>query len=88
MEYVEDRRAYFVCVLCLLMEGLTHFFRGEVHGILTKEPAGKLGFGYDPVFIPNGFSSTFAQMPPEEKNSISHRGRALQALSTHFNRML
>lgn len=88
MAYQTDRRAYFVCVLCLIFEGLTHFFRGEVHGTLAEAPRGHRGFGYDPIFIPKGFSSTFAEMLPEEKNAISHRGKALQALAIHFNRML
>ena len=54
--------------------------RGEVRGTLTREPIGEGGFGYDPIFIPDGYRVTTAQMSPQEKNAISHRGIAFRAL--------
>ncbi len=57
-----------------------HCFEGEVRGVITETPQGEGGFGYDPVFRPEGFDRTFAEMSEEEKNRISHRGRATEAL--------
>jgi len=81
MENLEDRQASFKCVLGLLLEdGTTHKFVGECKGRIIHEMRGDGGFGYDPIFIPDGFDRTFAELPPEEKNEISHRGRAMQNL--------
>jgi XTP/dITP diphosphohydrolase len=73
-----DRRAArFVCVLVLLGPGGTEeVFEGRCEGVLAPEPAGGRGFGYDPLFIPAGYDRTYAQLSEEEKNKISHRGRA------------
>lgn len=69
--------AYFACVLCLcLPDGSTHAFEGRVDGTLTFPPRGEKGFGYDPIFIPDGYDISFAQMDAAEKNRISHRARA------------
>jgi len=73
--------AYFVCSLALSApDGTTHTVRGEVHGTLTFPARGNHGFGYDPIFIPDGFSATFGEMKAEEKHGISHRTRAFEAL--------
>jgi Xanthosine triphosphate pyrophosphatase len=64
----------------LELEGNTHLFVGEVRGTINFKPQGENGFGYDPIFIPEGHSRTFAEMSIEEKNSISHRGRAMNKL--------
>ena len=81
LEHIEDRQASFKCVLGLLLEdGTTHKFVGECKGRIIHEMRGDGGFGYDPIFIPDGFDRTFAELPPEEKNEISHRGRAMQNL--------
>ena len=81
MENLEDRQASFKCVLGLLLEdGTTHKFVGEGKCRIIHEMRGDGGFGYDPIFIPDGFDRTFAELPPEEKNEISHRGRAMQNL--------
>jgi XTP/dITP diphosphohydrolase len=80
MTGVQDRRAKYVAVLCLVWEGKPYLFKGEVTGLLAHEPRGKEGFGYDPLFIPDGFSSTFAEMSPSQKNSLSHRSKALVEL--------
>ena len=81
MENVDERECSFKCVLGLMTKfGEKHKFVGECRGILIDEQRGKGGFGYDPVFIPNGFDKTFAELTSEEKNSISHRGIAMRKL--------
>lgn len=75
-----DRSAYFSTVIALILDGKEYFFSGNVHGRIIKEKRGSEGFGYDPVFIPEGGSQTFAEMSSEEKNRISHRGRAVKKL--------
>ncbi|MFW0776720.1 MAG: RdgB/HAM1 family non-canonical purine NTP pyrophosphatase [Rickettsiales bacterium] len=71
--------AYFICMLCLCFpDGQTHFFEGRIDGTLTFPPRGDKGFGYDPIFIADGYDITFAQMDPAEKNNISHRARAFE----------
>ena len=75
----EQRQAQFVCVITMVTpEGETIQARGEVHGYLTREPAGEGGFGYDPIFYYPPFGKTLAQVPAEEKNSVSHRANALK----------
>ena len=80
-EHVPDgqRQAKFVCVITLITpDGKTIQARGEVHGELTREPRGENGFGYDPIFYYPPTGCTTAELPSEQKNEISHRGRALQ----------
>ena len=74
------RNARFRTVIAYLDDTVEKFFVGEVEGQITQERSGSEGFGYDPVFLPNGFDRTFAEMTMEEKNSISHRGRAVKKL--------
>ncbi len=81
MEGREDRSAVFVTKLGLFFGGGTHIFSGECSGAITEAAKGKGGFGYDPIFRPEGSGTTFAQMTPEEKNTISHRGQALRMLN-------
>lgn len=80
LKNTNNRKARFVCVICLIYEGQVYYFTGEVTGRISFQPAGKNGFGYDPVFIPDGFDKTFAELSAEEKNLISHRNKALQQL--------
>lgn len=80
MEGVADRRARFRTVIALLCHGELTLVEGEVRGVIATEPQGTDGFGYDPVFIPEGHRETFAQMPAADKNAISHRGRAMARL--------
>ncbi|TNE70013.1 RdgB/HAM1 family non-canonical purine NTP pyrophosphatase [bacterium] len=70
--------AHFKTVLCLVDGEQVNYFSGECHGEILSERKGEKGFGYDPVFIPNGFEQTFAEMSKEEKNAISHRAKATQ----------
>lgn len=79
--------AYFACVLCLaLPEGGVHVFEGRVDGTLTFPPRGEKGFGYDPIFIPDGYDISFAQMAAAEKNRISHRARAFEKFLAFLER--
>ena len=75
-----DRSARFRTVICLILEGEEYLFEGTVQGTIRQEPSGTDGFGYDPVFEPSGYAITFAEMSVEEKNIISHRGKAIAAL--------
>lgn len=77
----EQRKAHFVCALCLSIPGEQSLvFRGEVHGELVWPPRGGKGFGYDPVFQPDGFDITFGEMDPAAKHAMSHRARAFAQL--------
>jgi len=79
MQGKTDRRAKFSTVIAFIDENENrHFFRGEVEGEIAVAPRGTNGFGYDPIFIPEGSERTFAEMTSEEKNEISHRSRALR----------
>lgn len=80
--HAKPRAARFRTVICLILDGKAHYFEGEVSGRIIEERHGAQGFGYDPVFVPDGFDKTFAELELEEKNRISHRGRALDSLIT------
>lgn len=78
----ESRRARFRTVITLIYEGRQYCFEGIVSGTIAREKAGNGGFGYDPIFIPDGFGGrTMAEISEDEKNAISHRGRALRAMA-------
>ncbi|MFC2081422.1 non-canonical purine NTP pyrophosphatase, partial [Bacteroidota bacterium] len=81
MEGVNDRRARFRTVIALVIDGEEFTFEGIVEGDILEEKRGEGGFGYDPVFIPDGCQETFAEMPLHEKNKISHRARAVRKLA-------
>jgi XTP/dITP diphosphohydrolase len=77
-----ERGAHFTCVAALVLpSGAERLTEGTVYGQLTGSPRGSNGFGYDPIFVPDGFALTTAQMSPDEKDKISHRGQALRALA-------
>ncbi len=80
-----NRRARFRTVIALLLDGQEHLFEGEVRGEILRERHGEGGFGYDPIFRPEGFTQSFAEMSLEDKNKISHRGRATEALRKFLN---
>ncbi len=73
----KNRKARFRTVISLLLNGEKHFFEGIIEGKITEEKRGASGFGYDPVFIPDGYEKTFAEMSAKEKNKISHRAIAI-----------
>lgn len=79
------RNARFRAVISLILGGNEHFFEGIVNGTIRTKAAGEAGFGYDPVFQPEGFDETFAEMLPEEKNRISHRALAIQQLKAYLS---
>jgi XTP/dITP diphosphohydrolase len=80
---ISDRRALFVAVLALAWpDGGVELFRGEVHGTLVFPPRGDRGFGYDPIFLPEGGRDTFGEMDPEAKHAISHRAVAFRKLAS------
>ena len=84
LENASDRRARFVCVIALAYRGdIVETFRGEVTGRIAFEPRGTDGFGYDPIFIPDGYDKTFGELGEEVKSKISHRARAF-ALAADF----
>jgi len=87
MKGADNRRARFRTVISLILEGVEHRFVGICKGQISEEPAGSEGFGYDPVFIPDSYSLSFAEMDLAEKNRISHRAKAVQALVQFLNRM-
>ena len=82
MDGVTDRRAKFVCAAAIAYRGKeVKIFVGEVKGTIALAPSGSNGFGYDPVFIPDGFEKSFAELTEAERNAISHRGRARRAVA-------
>ncbi len=89
MEGKENRKAAFECVISLAVPtGQALTYEGRCEGILTQEPAGEGGFGYDPIFFYPALNKTFAQMTGEEKNLISHRGKALQEVRNEFDKII
>jgi XTP/dITP diphosphohydrolase len=80
LKSTENRKAHFKTVMALIVNGKEYLFEGIINGEIINEKRGNHGFGYDPIFIPNGYTKTFAEMDSETKNAISHRGIALQKL--------
>lgn len=80
----DNRSARFRTVIALIEGDVEHLFKGECEGTITRERSGTDGFGYDPIFLPEGYNLTFAQMSPDEKNAISHRGRAVSKLISYL----
>ena len=85
MKGATNRKAQFRAVIVLIYNNLTYTFEGKVSGTITDEPRGQGGFGYDPIFVPDGWNKTFAQLSPKKKNRISHRGKALVKLANFLN---
>ena len=86
MENREQRNAKFVCVIvCVYPDGRQFMAKGECNGEIVFSPRGTAGFGYDPIFLVNGTGRTMAELLPEEKNALSHRGTALRALRDLMN---
>jgi XTP/dITP diphosphohydrolase len=83
---VVNRKARFRTVISLITDGEEHFFEGIVNGLLLDYKRGEAGFGYDPIFVPDGYSLTFAEMTMEMKNTISHRGIAFRRLIEHLQK--
>jgi XTP/dITP diphosphohydrolase len=80
LEGIQNRNARFRTSITLILNGSIHQFEGIVQGKIIESRQGEKGFGYDPIFMPDGHSNTFAQMNITEKNSIDHRGKAVRAM--------
>lgn len=76
----QNRNARFRTVIALILDGKQYVFEGKVKGLITENKRGNSGFGYDPIFQPDGYSKTFAELPLSEKNKISHRAKAIEQL--------
>ena len=81
---IDNRKAFFRTVISLIIDGKETLFEGIVHGKIIETPRGNSGFGYDPIFQPEGYSTTFAEMDLPGKNKISHRGRAVKKLAGYL----
>lgn len=80
----KDRTARFETIIALNLKNRQHLFKGVVEGVILTEKKGERGFGYDPIFKPSSYEKTFAELPLEVKNKISHRGRAIHQLLTYL----
>lgn len=85
LEGVQNRAAQFKTVIALKTTNKTLLFNGTVHGEIATKKSGNMGFGYDPIFRPNGYDLTFAELPITTKNKISHRGKAVEQLISYLN---
>lgn len=87
LESFDKPKANFKTVICLNIDGQQHLFTGIIDGEIIKNPRGAQGFGYDPIFVPDGFDKTFAEMTMEMKASMSHRGKAVKQLIDFLSKM-
>lgn len=85
---IDNRAAYYQCTICLLLPNETRYFEGQCHGKIAENSSGNGGFGYDPLFIPDGYNETFGALPSETKSAISHRAKAVQQFVAHINTLL
>jgi XTP/dITP diphosphohydrolase len=85
LENQSDRSAQFRTVIALILGEQEYFFEGVVEGKLIREARGNAGFGYDPIFVPEGYTETFAEMEADVKNTISHRAKAVEKLKTFLD---
>jgi len=87
MKNIENRMAMFICVMCFYDGKSYRYFEGFLQGIISHHPIGEKGFGYDPIFYLTEYNKTVAQLPPEEKNKISHRGKAGNKFKSYFAKL-
>ncbi|MDX2191560.1 MAG: RdgB/HAM1 family non-canonical purine NTP pyrophosphatase [Bacteroidota bacterium] len=85
LKNIPNRKARFVCNICLIQNGKPHHFEGEILGKINETPIGNHGFGYDPIFVPNTYNQSFAELDLETKNKISHRSKAINLLVNYLN---
>lgn len=86
LQGANNRKAQFRTVICLIIDGKQHLFEGICKGEITEEKRGNSGFGYDPIFIPEGYDKSFAQLGNDIKNKISHRAKAVEMLYKYLNK--
>lgn len=82
-----NRKARFRCIISLIIDGEEKQFEGIVDGVILNEKRGETGFGYDPIFMPDGYDQSFAEMSADDKNQISHRGRAVMKLVDYLKEL-
>ncbi len=87
LSQTKNRKAQFKTVISLVIEGKEEQFTGIVKGEISRQKSGKDGFGYDPVFIPENYNITFSEMDADEKNKISHRGKATKKLTNYLKKI-
>tara|TARA_B100000886_G_scaffold338809_1_gene302514 strand:- start:1585 stop:2163 length:579 start_codon:yes stop_codon:yes gene_type:complete len=87
LENQTNRNALFETCICLIINNRVKYFKGSVKGMITHKKFGNSGFGYDPIFVPNGYSKTFAEMSINKKNKISHRSIAIKKLVSFLNKL-
>lgn len=87
MEGKENRKARFRTVIALILEGKEYLFDGIINGDIIKEKRGSTGFGYDPIFMPEGYEKTFAELGDDIKNRISHRALAVKKLVSFLSNL-
>lgn len=80
LQGITDRRAHYVAVLCLIVQGAAHYFEAHCPGSIAYTPQGNGGFGYDPLFLPDGYDQSFGLLDPTIKKKLSHRAKALQLM--------
>lgn len=80
-----NREACFKTIIALILDGTEYLFEGIIQGSITQAPRGNSGFGYDPVFVPEGYQQTFAELGDDIKNTISHRAKGIQKLADFLN---
>lgn len=88
LKHKDDHSAYYKAVICLIWNGEPYFFEGVCNGTIIEEKRGDGGFGYDPIFVPDGYEQTFAELPLDIKNTISHRGKAVRAMVAFLKEQL
>ena len=88
MEEINQRKACFRCVVSLIIKGKEYRFEGRVDGEILNQREGTSGFGYDPIFRPEGFDLSFAEMTSVDKNRVSHRGRAVEKLVEYLRNLI
>lgn len=88
LEGKENRKARFRCVIALISEGREMLFEGIVNGVIIEEKRGAAGFGYDPIFVPDNYDKTFAELGNDIKNTISHRALAVEKLSAYLSNLI
>ncbi|RYE22896.1 MAG: non-canonical purine NTP pyrophosphatase, partial [Sphingobacteriales bacterium] len=81
MKGQNNRKVHYEAVICLVWNGEAHYFKGTCEGTLLEARKGGGGFGYDPIFMPDGYNQTFGELAPDIKNSISHRGKAIRQMA-------
>ncbi len=84
----ENRAAFYKCIICLIWNGQPYYFEGKCEGRIADEPQGDGGFGYDPLFIPEGYDQTFGQLSSEVKKELSHRGKAIRKMVSFLEKQL